>query len=305
MWKIGIHNGYWNGTGFDRLGDALRASAESGVDVYEMNTGVFFQLDRNERLAIRNRAEALGLSLSVNGGFNPANDISADDPAVRKKGIEAARTILEGMRDVGANVWSGINYGAWKRVPDPACAFPCSEKQRIRALSIASLREIMKIAEDNGITLCLEIVNRYEQFLLNTVEEGVSMAQEVGSQNCKVLVDTYHMNIEEDSITDAIRFASAHNMLGEVHASESNRRVPGTGKTHMDWPGIFGALNDVGYDGLITMEPFVVQGIPQSSRICVWRDLSQGLDSQGFILNAQKGAAFIRGFDRGRKASGA
>lgn len=78
---------------------------------------------------------------------------------------------------------------------------------------------------------------------------------------------------------------------------ESNRRVPGTGKTNLDWPGIFGAIREISYDGLITMEPFLVEGLPISSRICVWRDLSQRADTQGFIENVRRGAAFIRSFE--------
>lgn len=297
MWKIGIHNCYWLGSGHDELFSALKASARTGADVYEMNTGVFSQLDGNGLADFKKAADELGIGLSVNGGFNLNNDISADDPAVRKKGIEHARKIIEGMRVVGAKSWSGINYGAWKRVPDPAFAFPYAEKERIRDLSVASLKEIMKIAEDNDVTLCFEVVNRYEQFLCNTIAEGVAMAEMVDSKNCKVLVDTYHMNIEEDSITDAIRYADAHGMIGEVHVGESNRRVPGTGKTHMDWPAIFGTLKDIGYDGLITMEPFIVEGLPISSRICVWRDLSQGMDADGFIENVRQGVKFIRSFE--------
>ena len=297
MWKIGIHNCYWLGSGHYELNSSLKASAAADVDVYEMNTGVFSQLNRIELLEFQKMATDLGLGLSVNGGFNPATDISADDASIRKNGIELARRIIEGMRVVGAKSWSGINYGAWKRVPDPAFTFPAKEKERIRALSVASLKEIIKIAEDNDVTMCFEVVNRYEQFLCNTVAEGVALAEEVGSGNCKVLVDTYHMNIEEDSITDAIRYASTHGKLGEIHVGESNRRVPGTGKTHMDWPAIFGTIKDIAYDGLITMEPFIVQGLPISSRICVWRDLTEGISSEGFIENVRKGVSFIRHFE--------
>lgn len=304
MWKIGIHNCYWLGSGCDDLYSALEASAKAGVDVYEMNTGVFFQLDQGKLRDFRARAEELGLGLSVNGGFNLSNDISADAPAVRAEGIAAARKIIEGMYTVGARSWSGINYGAWKRVPDPAFAFPRSEKERIRALSVASLKEIIKIAEDRDVTMCFEVVNRYEQFLCNTVAEGVAMAEEVGSPNCKVLVDTYHMNIEEDNMIDAIHYAARRQKIGEIHVGESNRRVPGTGKTNMDWAAIFGAIREIGYDGLITMEPFLVEGLPISSRICVWRDLSQRADTQGFIENVRKGAAFIRSFECASQPAG-
>ena len=297
MWKIGIHNCYWLGSGNDELYDALNASAASGADVYEMNSGVFTKFSRDELVDFKKRADDLGLGLSVNGGFALDTDISGDDPSARRKGIDLARTIIEGMAIVGAKSWSGINYGAWTRVPDPGSCLTREGKARVRDQSVASLKEISKVAENNDVTLCFEVVNRYEQFICNTIAEGVDLAERVGSGSCKVLIDTFHMNIEEDSITDAIRYANDHNCIGEVHVGESNRRIPGTGKTHLDWPAIFGTLKDIRYDGLITMEPFLVDQLPISSKICVWRDLTGGIDAEGFIENVRKGVKFIRSFE--------
>ena len=72
--------------------------------------------------------------------------------------------------------------------------------------SISAVKEIMKVAEDKGITFAVEVVNRYESSLVNTAEEAVKYVDEVGSPNCKILLDTYHMNIEEDSFAGAIKF---------------------------------------------------------------------------------------------------
>ena len=102
----------------------------------------------------------------------------------------------------------------------------------------------MKTARDYRVTLSLEVVNRYEHYLLNTAGEGVRMAEETESGFCKVLLDSFHMNIEEDDMGEAIRHAYMHDKIGEIHIGEANRRVPGTGKSHMDWEGFFGTLRD-------------------------------------------------------------
>lgn len=298
MWKVGIHNGYWLGSGFDEVQNALRATARTGADVYEVNTGTILQMNSQELLNFASLAKDLGLSLSVNGGFSAKNDISSSDPSIRAEGITLAKRIISGMQLLNAVSWSGILYGCWKKVPDPSFPFTRKEKECIRAQSVSSLQTICSIAEQSGVTLCLEVVNRYEQFLCNTIAEGVSLARDVGSPACKVLADTYHMNIEENSIVDAIRLAADAGLLGEVHVGESNRRLPGIGKTHIDWDGIFGTLREVGYEGLITMEPFMVEGLGISCRICLWRDLTDGATPAQFIENGSCGVNFVRSFWR-------
>ena len=181
-------------------------------------------------------------------------------------------------------------------LPAPGSIFTADHKKQAWEHSVNSLKEILRTAGDYQVTLSLEVVNRYEHYLLNTAEEGVRMAEETESGFCKVLLDSIHMNIEEDDMGEAIRHAHMHDKIGEIHIGEANRRVPGTGKSHMDWEGFFGTLRDIGYEGMITMEPFLVQGLPISSKICVWRDLSRQADPEGFADMIRTGAGFIRGF---------
>ena len=74
--------------------------------------------------------------------------------------------------------------------------------------------------------LCLEIVNRFEQYIANTAEEGIAICEEINNPYCKLLLDTFHMNIEEDYIPDAIRAASDKGYLGYIHIGEANRKIP-------------------------------------------------------------------------------
>jgi hypothetical protein len=122
--------------------------------------------------------------------------------------------------------------------------------------AVESVREAMKAAEDCGVLFCVEVVNRFEHYMLNTAEEGVAFAKQVGSPNCKLLLDTFHMNIEEESFRGAL--VETGDLLGHFHLSETNRRPPGTGR--MPWPEIFGALREINYQGAVTMEPFLLPG---------------------------------------------
>lgn len=296
MWKVGIHNCYWLGTGYETMEQALAASAKAKVDYFEVSAPVVAGLEPEERAEIKKQADELGLGLSANGGFGEETDISSDDPSVRRNGIELAKRIIEGLSQMEIGSWSGINYGAWKILPQPGSVFSMDQKKKAWENSVKSLREILKTAGDSQVTVCLEVVNRYEQFLLNTTKEGVRMAEETGSGSCKVLLDLYHMNIEEDDIREAIYHAYIHNKIGEIHISEANRSVPGTGKSHLDWAGFFRTLREINYEGLITMEPFLMQGLPISSKVCVWRDLSMQAKSEDFIEKVRTGTEFVRGF---------
>ena len=295
MAKIGIHNGYWVGTDYSHMFDSMTQAAKAGADVYELDTWSIYEKSSKELLDIRKCAEDLNLKLICNGGFSADNDIAADDPAIRQKGLDMACHVLKNMEAVGITSWSGINYSAWLRLPETR-TFTMADKEHYLELSANSLRIIAEVAKNSGVKYCLEIVNRYEQFLINTVAEGVALAERTGSDNVKLLLDVYHMNIEEDSITDAIRYAASKNRIGELHVGESNRRIPGVGATHMDWASIFGTLKDVEFDGPIIMEPFVLMGFPLAYDIGVWRDISHGKNSAQLAEDVATGIRFIRSF---------
>ena len=125
---------------------------------------------------------------------------------------------------------------------------------------------------------------------MNTAAEGVAFVQEVGKSNVKVMLDTFHMNIEEDSIGGAIRTAGA--LLGHLHTGECNRRLPGKGRT--PWREIGEALRDISYSGTIVMEPFVKMGGTVGSDIKVWRDLSKGADESQMDRDARDALLFSR-----------
>lgn len=290
MNRVGMHFIYWSADGKNRsIEDLIRLTKKTGVDFLELNQNMIIGMSQQERRDLKNRFSDEGLPVNFNGGLDAANDIASDDASVRKSGIEYSKRALQAISELGSTSWSGINYSAWLRRPEEYLT--PEEKQRVFDLSVGSMRHIIKTAEDYGIVYGFEIVNRYEQFLLNTAKEGVDYCEAVGSKNAQLLLDTFHMNIEEDDMRQAIIYAGQKNRLAHFHIGESNRRIPGVGASHIDWKGVFAALKTAGYSGYITMEPIVRMGHP---KICVWRNLAEDLFEEGLIADASKGAAFIR-----------
>ena len=131
------------------------------------------------------------------------------------------------------------------------------------------MKEAIKAAEDCGVTFSVEVVNRFEQFLLNTAREAIDYVRRVGSPTLKILLDTFHMNIEEDDPAAAIRETGT--LIGHVHLGEDNRRPPGSGR--LPWQEIFDALRAMDYEGRLVMEPFMRMGGEVGRDICVHRNL--------------------------------
>jgi D-psicose/D-tagatose/L-ribulose 3-epimerase len=135
---------------------------------------------------------------------------------------------------------------------------------------VESLARLADKAAGDGITLGLEVVNRYESNVLNTTEQALALIDEIGADNVVVHLDTYHMNIEEPGFAVPVEQAGAR--LGYVHVGESHRGHLGTGT--VDFPAFFAALDRAGYDGVITFESFssAVVSPTLSTTLAIWRD---------------------------------
>jgi len=133
---------------------------------------------------------------------------------------------------------------------------------------------VVEAGGDFNVILNVEVIDGFEQFLLNTSEEAVEYVREIDHPNCRILLDTFHMNIEEDSIEQAIITAGPY--LSALHIGETNRKPPGCGR--MPWDEIKKALDNVYFDGPLVMEPFVRQGGQVGRDIGVWRELMPGAD---------------------------
>jgi D-psicose/D-tagatose/L-ribulose 3-epimerase len=279
---IGIHFGYWTQYWEVEPLPFVQRAQQCGFDVLEVRAQKIGRMSPAERDVLKGAAADAGLGLTYSIGLTADMDLTSEDATTRKRGISFLQEICRAMKQMGGTIMAGINYSCWPRRP-----LPGEDKQVLTERAVEGVREAIKTAEDCGVLFCIEVVNRFEHFLMNTATEGIAFAERVGSPNAKVHLDTFHMNIEEDSIGGAIREAGS--LLGHLHLGEPNRRPPGFGR--MPWPEIFGALHDISYQGALVMEPFLVPGGEVGRDIAVYRYLPGHEDLDG---QAMRSVQFVR-----------
>ena len=289
MNPIGIHFGYWTQYwDVDQL-PFVEKARKAGFKVLEVRAQKIARMSKGELDALKAAAADAGLELTYSIGMTEDMDLVSEDASVRKNGVTLLQDLCRNMKHMGGKIMAGINYSSW-----PRKLLPGEDKRAATDRAIEGVREAVKAAEDCGVIFCLEVVNRFEHFIMNTAAEGIAFAKRVESPNCKILLDTFHMNIEEDSFRDSL--LESKGWLGHFHLGETNRRPPGMGR--MPWPEIFGALREIDYQGAVVMEPFLVPGGEVGRDISVYRDLlgSDDLDdlvtrSVQFVRSEQEKAA--------------
>lgn len=269
MNSIGIYYAYWTQEWDVDFHPYIEKAASLGYDLVELNGGTVAGLTAAERTSLKSHADEAGLGLSYCVGLPAKLDVSSPDPAIREAGIGFLERMIAGIGEMGGGILGGILYGAW-----PANPADLDDRGPYFERSVESIQAVADLSAANQVTLCMEVVNRFEQFIINTAEEAVAYVDAVGSPNVKIHLDTFHMNIEEASLEASVRTAGSH--LGHLHVGENNRMPPGRGP--LDWSGLARALREVKYGGHIVLEPFLRPGGQVGRDIRVYRDLSRGLD---------------------------
>jgi D-psicose/D-tagatose/L-ribulose 3-epimerase len=231
--------------------------------------------------AVGEAAEQAGVSISVCGAFGPDRDISHEDPERRRAGIDYLKTCIDLAAAVGSPHVAGPMYSATGK----ARLLPEEEREQQRAWATESLAEAADYAGDRGVRLAIEPLNRFETDLVNTVEQGLDLCERIGRDNVGLLVDTFHMNIEEKSIPDAIRVAGDRVFL--VHACENDRGAPGSG--HVEWEEAVAALAGIGYGGYVVIESFTPEIKEIARAVSTWRKVAESEDAL-----ARDGLAFLK-----------
>lgn len=288
MNKLGIFVNFWEKKWSIDYRYYIDKVQKLGYDILEFQAQPLLEMTNEECRAIKKYADERGIKLSYSLGLNPKYDISNPDREVRAGGIEYLSNIVRKIAVMEGELFSGVTYAGWGV---PGYFVDEAEKEALYCRSVESMKEVMKVAEKEGVTVCCEAVNRFESPLINTAEEAIRYADLVDSKNIGIHLDTYHMNIEENNIGDAIRLVGKR--LRHFHTGENNRNVPGRG--HLDWNEIFKALKDIDYKKDIVSEPFLMMGDEVGYDIRVWRPILENpteerLDKEArFLLEFTKG----------------
>lgn len=262
MNKLGVHALVWEkGWSHDECARAIAKTAEVGFDLIEIPA-----LDPGsiDAAFTRRQLEKAGIGATSSLGLDADTDISSNDRDKEARGQARLEAAVAMARDVGATHVCGILESAFQKYAVPTTAEGVKR-------SVEVLQRVAEVAARSGITLGLEVVNRYESNVLNTASQAVEMCRRIGAPNVKVHLDVYHMNIEESDIGQAILDTGDH--LGYFHTGDSHRGYMGSGS--IDLAGVFRAVVKSGYAGPITFESFSsrVVGQPLEGILGIWRNL--------------------------------
>jgi D-psicose/D-tagatose/L-ribulose 3-epimerase len=256
----------------------------SGCDFVELLVPEPGELDLTEA---RSALADHGLDVVLAARVNLSRDLASPDDEAYEAGIRYLEFCAETAGALGATLVGGPLYGAplvfAGRAPSPV-----AEPDRARKIErvINGLARAASRAADLGVKLCIEPLNRFETDIANTTDHALALAEAVASPSVGVMLDTFHMNMEDASIPQAIRRAGTR--LFHFQANENHRGFVGSG--HIDWPAVCRGLADIGYTGPITLEPFRRDDDLPGTPVAQWRAPHKNEDEE---LAAS--VAFLRG----------
>lgn len=259
---LGVHALVWVGdTSPASIELAISKTQQVGYDLLELSLHDSLNLDV---AAARTQLAAAGLAVACSRGLAFDADVSSDNLETVARGEKLLQESLRITAELGGTVLTGALYSALGKYDHPI-----TEAGRHNVVSV--LKALATDARSSGMTLGLEICNRYETNVINTAHDALALADDIGEDNVLIHLDTYHMNIEEADYVRPVH--EVGDRLGYVHIGENHRGYLGSG--HLDFTSFFHALADIGYTGPITFESFssavVARGL--SSDLAIWRNL--------------------------------
>ena len=240
MTQLGASTYLWASPFGDDHLDLFAHAGELGCDVLEI---CIEDPSLVTAAAVHAASESSGVAVSVCGAFGPERDVSHDDPALRRAGIDYVRGCVDIAAAVGSPHVAGPMYSATgkTRLLSP------TERERQRGWAVESLAEVAEYAAGRDVRLAIEPLNRFETDLVNTAEQALELIRLAGGR-------VFHF-----------------------HACENDRGAPGSG--HIDWDGVLAALADVDYPGQIVIESFSPEIREIARAVSLWRPLAESPDA--------------------------
>jgi D-psicose/D-tagatose/L-ribulose 3-epimerase len=285
--KFGVNTLLWTAA-FDKTHLGLLPRIKQwGFDGVEIARFDFTGFPASE---IRRAVVDEGLECTFCSALTGRMSLISDDPADRRTAREFLARGADTAADLGADIFIG-----------PFCAPVGQLVGRRRTAdewkrAVEGLASLGEALDSTGVTLAIEPLNRFETFFLNTAADTARLCDEAGHARIGALLDSFHANIEEKTIAEAVQTLGPR--IRHVHACENDRGIPGTG--HVDWPALFGSLRRVRYNGWVVIESFGF-AIPEiAAAACIWRDIAPSPEAI-----ASEGIRFLRAAERAASATAA
>ena len=252
--------------------------AAMGFDVVEIAVEDPSVIDIKE---VKKGLERYNLQVVVCGAFGPARDFTHEDASVHKNCFSYIESCLEFCTELGTEFFAGPMYSAVGK------ARMVSPEQRKKEweLAVKNLRIVCDMAAARGLQIALEPLNRFESDLINNVADLSRLISDINHPAAQMMLDGFHMNIEERNIEQAI--VAAGEKLIHMQVSENYRGTPGTGQTR--WDDYRRGLEAIGYTGTVTIESFTPENQELAGAVCFWHPMAESQD--GF---ATEGLKFLK-----------
>lgn len=260
--KFGMNLLLWSGDLNDDLMPVLQSLKQMGYDGVEFP---LFEADVDQCAEWGKRFDDLGLERTAVTVRGEEDNPISPDAAVRAKGVANTCMALDACQAANATHLVGPYHSALGLFSG---AGPTEDEWK---WGVESMRAVAEHAEKTGVILGVECLNRFETYLLNSHADAARFAKDVDHPNCQVMYDTFHANIEEKSVADAL--TACADVLCHVHISENDRSTPGQGG--VKWNENFDGLKAIGYDGWMMVEAFGLALPEIAAATKIWRRMYQ------------------------------
>lgn len=263
--KFGIHAGLWMQNWTDDASRTFDTIAQIGFDGVEVS---LLGVGKSKAENLRKTADMYGLQITCSTGLGVGQDPSSSNKTERTLAKQVLTQQIEITHALGATSLAGVVASPWG-VFDPK-----NISNRLQ-YSAETLGELQPVLQQYNVKLGIESVNRFESDLVSTADYALTIANQSGAENVGVLLDSFHMNIEEKYPAQMLQ--KADKKLFHYHISAHDRGVPAQGR--YDFTADAKALHSIGYNGWVTAEMFVLSGMPTSRDLNIWRPIETDADT--------------------------
>jgi len=229
--------------------------------------------------AVKKALQQYNLKANICGAFGPTRDFTHEDIAVHKNCFTYIESCLDFCVELDAGFFGGPMYAA---VGKARMLSP--EKRKAEwELAVKNVSTVCKMADLRGLQIALEPLNRFESDLINTTEDVIRFINDINHPAAQIMLDGFHMNIEEKNIEKAI--IAAGDKLIHLQVSENYRGTPGTGQTH--WDACKKGLEAINYQGSVTIESFTPENKELAGAVCFWHSMAESQEafaSEGLLF---------------------
>ena len=265
--KLGVSTWLWSSPFTTETIALFPKIKEMGYDIVEISVEEPALIDVKK---VKEALDRYNLEVTICGAFGHSRDFTNDDSSYHNTSFEYIKSCLAICNDLGASFFAGPMYSAVGK----ARLVSAEQKKKEWDMAVINLQKVCELAAAQGLDIALEPLNRFESDLVNTAEDGMRLVKDINHPAAKILLDGFHMNIEEPDIVKAITLAG--DKLIHLQVSENYRGTPGTGQTR--WDDYKRGLEAIDYKGAVCIESFTPKVKELAGAVCIWKPLAESQD---------------------------